>query len=362
MSPGLSDVATSAGAALGVAGLDDVIGIGQSRHVVVLLVDGLGFTALDAHRELAPALSEMTGASIRAAFPTTTPVGLGSFGTGLSPGSHGLVGAAFRYPESDEILMPLHWGGTPTPVAVQPEPTVFERLARADVRVTTVAPAAYRESGLTRAVLRGGAYVGAEAIDDRVAAVRAAVRADGPTFTYVYWPELDRIGHESGVDSEQWRAALGRVDGLVAALVQESVPGTSLVVTADHGMVDCPPESRLQLEDDPGLRRGVARIAGEPRARHVYVEEGADADVAQAWTERLAGRAQVLTRQELVDGGYFGAVDPALEERIGDLMAIALGDTLLASHVDTTVSGLRGQHGALTADEVLIPALLHRTE
>ena len=356
--PTLADVTPSAAAAIGVPGFADVLGLGPVQHVVVCLVDGLSWTALQAHRALAPAVTDLAGGAIAAAFPTTTPVGLGSLGTGLLPGTHGLVGAAFELPETGEVLSPLQWGAHPTPVAVQPEPTVFERVARTGARVTTVAPGAYRDSGLTRAALRGAEYVPAEDIPSRVAALHQTQSTAERTFTYVYWPELDRTGHEFGLDSDQWRRALQRVDRLVAGLGDVLVPGSAMVVTADHGMVDCPREERIDVEADARLVAGVRRIAGEPRARHVYVHEGAQEDVRAAWAEVLGGAATVLSRRDLVEAGYFGDVDPGVADRIGDVMAIARGRAMLASVVDPTVSQLIGQHGALTDDELLIPALV----
>jgi hypothetical protein len=358
--PRLSDVAGSAAAAVGVPGLVDVLGLGPAQHAVICLIDGLGWTALQEHASLAPRLHALTGGPIGAVFPTTTPVGLGSLGTGLLPGAHGLVGAAFVYPETGEVLSPLQWGSHPTPVAVQPEPTVFERAARAGVQVTTVSPGAYRESGLTRAVLRGADYAPAEDADDRVAALVSELAAPGPTLTYVYWSEVDRIGHEFGIDSPNWREALARADELVGRLVDALVPGAVLVVTADHGMVDCPDERRIDLDADPRLRTGVVRVAGEPRARHVYTRPDAARDVAAAWREVLGPEVRVLTRLDLVEQGWFGDVDPALVDRIGDVMAIPGSDVMLASSVDRTVSGLRGQHGAVTPEELLIPALVAR--
>jgi hypothetical protein len=192
--------------------------------------------------------------------------------------------------------------------------------------------------------------------------VLAATSGADRSFTYVYWPHLDRIGHESGVDSAAWRAALARVEELVSRLVSTVGSSGALVVTSDHGMVDCEAVDRIDLESDAHLMAGVRLIAGEPRARHVYVEDGAADDVAAAWRALLGDRVQVRTRGELVEQGWFGDVDPALEERIGDVMAIANGGTVLASRVDATVSGLRGQHGAVTPEELLIPALLRRAE
>ena len=358
--PTLADVGASAAAAVGAPGFRDVLGIEPCQQVIVCLVDGLGWNALVEHAALAPSLSALSGDPIDAVFPTTTPVGLASLGTGLLPGMHGLVGAAFRYPESDELLIPLHWGRDPVPVAVQPESTVFERVASAGIAMTTVSPGAYRESGLTRAVLRGASYAAAEDIDDRILAVHDVLRQGRPSFTYVYWPELDRTGHEFGVDSDEWRAALTRADALVGRLAEQLVPGSTLVVTADHGMVDCPPETRIALEDDVRLMRGVSRIAGEPRARHLYVEDGAAEDVRATWGDVLGERADIRTRAQLIEEGLLGVVDPALADRIGDVMAIARPGTLLASRFDSTVSQLLGQHGGLSPDEVLIPALMHR--
>lgn len=337
-----------------------MLGLGPARHAVICLVDGLGDRLLARHADLAPALAALTGGPITAPFPTTTPVGLGSLGTGLLPGAHGLVGASFLLPEIGAVLQPLHWGTDPSPMAVQPEPTVFERAVRAGVHTLAAGPAAYARSGLTRAALRGADYRGCESVGERVDVVRAATAAAGPSLTYVYWAELDRTGHEFGVDSPQWRAALVRVDGLVAGLLEVLGSGTVLIVTADHGMVDG--TDRIPVDVDRALTDGVTHVAGEPRARHVYAREGAQADVLAAWREHLAGSADVLSRCEVVASGLLGAVDPALEERIGDVVAIARGGTCLTTRADALVSSLIGQHGALTDDERAIPALVARTD
>lgn len=356
----LADVGLSAGAAVGVPGMDDRLGLGEARHVVVCLIDGLGWSDLMAHAELAPHVVALTGHQIHAAFPTTTPVGLAALGTGLLAGAHGMVGASFELPDVDEVLTPLHWGHDPLPVAVQPEPTVFERAARAGVRVSTLSPPAYVNSGLTRAVLRGADYVGVVDIPERTAALAEILGSGDRTFTYVYWPELDRVGHEQGPGSALWRDCLVRVDALVEGLLATLVPGSVLVVTADHGMVECPSDLRISLDDDRRLFDGVRRWAGEPRARHVYVERGAAGDVLATWRDILGDRADVMTRADVVSAGLMGPVDPALLERIGDLVALPRGQYMLASSVDATVSALVGQHGGLSPEELLIPALVGR--
>jgi hypothetical protein len=363
MTGSLADVLPSVAAGLGLPGAVDVLGAGPADRAVVLLVDGLGLRLLEDYAGEAPALAAMlpAGRELRTTFPSTTATAMASLGTGLPPGAHGIMGTAFWLPEDEQVLQPLGWRDTPHPLAVQPEPTMLERLAAHGVRVTTVSPSAYRSSGLTRAALRGGDYVGADDDAARTAAVAAALAGDGPALVYAYAGDLDRAGHVHGVDSDEWRAALRWADAVVASLQSVLPPGAVLHVTADHGMVDCPDSSRLDLDALPGLRDGVAVLAGEPRARHVYVEAGRAGAVLGRWREALADRALVVGRDEAVEAGWFGEVDPMLAGRIGDVVAVATGDARLCSDAtDRLVSSLRGQHGALTDVEVAVPLLSFR--
>ena len=354
---GLQDVLTSAAGALGAPGFTDIMGIGSSSLVVVCLIDGLAATAIEGHPDLFPHLASAGGGSIEAPFPTTTATGLVTLGTGLLPGQHGIVGAAFRLPETEEILSPLRWGSSPSPIAVQPEPTVFERVQEAGVTAVCVGPRQYANSGLTRAAFRGSEYHDAESIGDRV---RVIADLDGmakrsPVLAYAYWPALDRAGHEFGIDSAQWRDAATDVDRLIAEMRATIGSHGSLIVTADHGMVDT--QQRIWIDDVPDLQADVNAIAGEPRMRHLYTDQS-DAVIVR-WSRQLGTNVTLMTRTEAIGEGIFGPVDPFLAERIGDVIAMPSPGVILASRrFDDLVSRLPGQHGGLTDDERRIPGLL----
>lgn len=356
----LAQVLPSAAAAMGLAGFRDDLGVGRSHSVVVCLVDGLGATSIEDNADLFDSLRDADGGSIEAAFPTTTPTGLATLGTGLDPGEHGIVGASFWLAEDDRILSPLHWGRRPTPEAVQPEPTVFERVAGMGGRSFTIAPQAYVRSGLTSAALRGSDYLMADTALERAAALREVCSFGQPALAYVYWAALDRAAHEFGTTSSQWREAAKDVNELLWLLRAELPTDASMIVTADHGMVDC--EERIWIEDHARLTVGVRALAGEPRMRHVYTHaEHEAADVAQRWRDVLLENAIVMLREEAIEAGLFGAVDPAIVERIGDVLAIAQGNAILASRrFDERVSLLRGHHGARTDAERRIPGLIVR--
>lgn len=369
----LSDVVPSLLAGLGVPDAANPLGLPAARRVCLLLVDGLGWRSLREHAEHAPFLAGLAAgrAPITAGFPSTTATSVTSVGTGLPPGEHGLVGYTFAW-SPDELVDTLSWSRHGPGAAVdlrerfvpevaQPRRTALQRAADAGVRVELAAPRAHRDSGLTRAAFRGGEFRGVHAYGDLVSTALRALTADR-AFCYAYHAELDLLGHVYGPGSAAWCYQLGAVDRLAATLADGLPPDGLLVVTADHGMVAVPEADRVDLDADPRLLAGVRLLGGEARARHVYAEPGAAADVLAAWREVLGDRAWVLSRAEAVAAGWFG---PAVAEhalpRIGDVVAAARGTTALVRlGVEPTVSRLVGQHGSLTPDEQHIPLLTYQ--
>jgi hypothetical protein len=332
----------------------------EAAAYVVFLVDGLGSELLATHAHAAPYLSSLLTADARgtAAVPSTTATSVTSLGTGLLPGTHGIVGFTSRVPGSDRLLNHLFWDKKVDPLQWQPHRTAFSALEAAGVHVTTVNKREFRGSGLTVAAQRGGDYVGADRVGERVAATAAAATR-APSFTYLYDGDLDWTGHRYGVASTAWVQQLASIDA-EAEQLRDALPSHArLVVIADHGMVDCPERSRFDIDEDPALREGVVLLGGEARFRHVYCAGGAVDDVAVCWQERLGERALVLTRDEAVSRGWFGPVSGAVLPRLGDVIAAARDTWGLFSSVDFSYeTRLIGLHGSLTPTEMNIPILV----
>ena len=331
-----------------------------SSHVVVLLIDGLGEIQL---QEFAPnlLLSESSiAAPMLTHFPSTTPVALGSLGTGQSPGQHGFVGASFYVPEEDALFAPLQWGSHPHPLAMIPSAPLFEWASSNGIDVASIASENYRSSGITKSVLRGGVYLGTADLADMERIVLDRIGyARTPALTYVYWPELDRIGHVHGPGSRLWLAQLRLIDAFVCriagAIAENAGSDISVVVTSDHGMVLCPPDRRINIESHPVLAPDVRWVAGDPRARHIYTRPGSGPDVMARWREVLGPDFDVVTRVELAAEEYFPQLDPDFSERLGDFMVIARSDALLGSTSDSRSSSFLGQHGSMSVGEMRIP-------
>jgi Type I phosphodiesterase / nucleotide pyrophosphatase len=356
----LGDVLPAIGVALGVdTGLADPgLDLPPARSYVVFLVDGLGHGLLQEHPDEAPFLHAHLGEPATVGVPSTTATSLTSLGTGLVPGSHGVVGFTTRIPGTLELLNALQWSAKVDPAEWQPHPTAFARLAAAGVHTTVVNKRDFRGSGLTVAGHRGAEFVGADRVGERLAAVQASAGND-PSMTYMYDGDLDWTGHRYGVDSAQWEQQLSMIDAAAEHLRETLPASTRIVVVADHGMVDSPVTARVDTDDYPVLLDGVVLIGGEARLRHVYCRSGAVDDVVATWQSVVADRAVVLTREETIELGWFGPVEPAVRPRLGDVVVACRDDfSVMSSTAFPYEARLVGLHGSLTAAEMLIPLIV----
>ena len=356
----LADLGASLLAALGLVREANPLRLRPADRVCVLVVDGLGWELLRGHQAAAPFLSELavSGWPLTAGFPAMTATSLTSLGTGTPPGQHGVLGYLVAVPGEGRLLNTLRWDSRVDPVSWQPGPTIFERAAAAGIAGFHVAHPAVLRTGLSAAALRGAEGVAAGTLGALAAQAAAALRRSDRALAFVYHGQLDSTGHVFGCSSDAWRYHLGQVDRLAEHLAGALPPGTALYVTADHGMVDVPPQDRTDADAVPGLRDGVALLGGDARSRHVYAEPGAAADVLAAWREVLGHRAWVVSRDEAIAEGWFGPVDPRVVPRIGDVVAASTATSaIVATRAEPQESALIGMHGSLTLAEQAVPLL-----
>lgn len=337
------------------------LGLGRVERAVVVLVDGLGRRNLAERAGHAPFLRSLLRADdvgLVTGFPTTTTTSLGLFGTGRPGGRTGLVGYSVRNPATGELGNFVRWEGVPDSASWQLEPPVLGRVAAAGGAVTSVGPARFAGSGLTRAVLAGGRYEAVDPLEERADAALRALREPG--LVYLYWGEVDKVGHARGWQSADWGAALEQLDAELARLARSLPRGTTMVVTADHGMIDVDPGARIDLADLPELAAGVEMLGGEPRAPHVYLREPQDvAQAAERWWEAVGDAGVVLTRDEAVAAGWFGPVAEHVLSAIGDLVVATSGRVTVVDSVRGAPGLLQmvGVHGSLTPHELELPFL-----
>jgi hypothetical protein len=168
--------------------------------------------------------------------------------------------------------------------------------------------------------------------------------------------------HAHGWQSDRWTHLLEELDSAMQAFVRTLRADEGVLLTADHGVIDVPETSHVLFGGDEHMR-GVVHVAGDPRCLQLHLDPELSADARQsvldAWRESEGERAWVLTRDEAIEAGWFGAVDDAVAPRIGDIIVAAAKNIVYYDARKPTDPSRRmiGQHGSWNTDELMVPLL-----
>jgi hypothetical protein len=325
----------------------------ESDRVVLVVLDGLGWHQLQARTRVAPTLSSMAGGPITTVLPTTTATALTSISTGATPGDHGLVG--YRISVHGEVLNVLRWTTAAGDArhSIPPQKTQ-PHLAFLGHRPPVVTKAEFVGGGFTNAHLDQVRFTGYRMASTLVTEVQRLTAAGEP-FVYAYYDGVDKVSHEYGL-GVHYDAELGATDRLVADLLTAVPPGTAVVVTSDHGQVDVG-ENVTPIDAD--VMTHVSLQSGEGRFRWLHARPGRASALFDAASALHGDHAWVVSRDEVVDGGWFGpTVTNEATARLGDVALVARDDVAFSEPTDTGPYDLIGRHGSATEAELHVPLLV----
>ena len=326
-----------------------------ARNVVVLVLDGLGWHQLNARRHLAPTLASMSGGSITTVAPTTTVTALTSIATGLTPGEHGMMG--YRMDLGRRVVQMLRWADDRgdvrrefPPEMVQPCPPFM------GAKVPVISRVELEGTAFTDAHLRGTTALGWKAASSIAVTIGEQLRS-GARFVYAYYDGVDKIAHACGF-GEYYDAELRQADRIVGDVCAQLGPDDVLLVTADHGQVSVGDDLAPPHAD---VLSNVAYQSGESRFRWLHAKSGRVDDVIAAARLHHGDIAHILTREEAIDRGLFGArVSDAARKRLGDVALIPTGPHSFEDPEENGPHALVCRHGALTDEELDVPLLALR--
>jgi len=340
--------------------------IRAARNIIFLIIDGLGDNYLNANGAGGQLARHRRGA-ISAVFPSTTASAITTSFTGATPLEHGLTGWFTYFSEAACVGAPLPFQrrGEKTSLGIAPERifverSLFDALAVRSIVVSyrPIIDSLYNRHHCGRAERRAYDTL-AGFVDQTVHAVQS-----GPDrkLVYAYWPEFDTLAHRHGVASAEVRTHFVALDAAFGKLLARLAGSDSLVVlTADHGFIDCPPGESVEL---PPALAVLLRfpLCGERRVAFCHVRE--ENYFLEKAKQFLADRAEVRPSRELLDEGWFGAgrAHARFAERIGDVALVMKGRGTVKDWVSGEPRHLHiGNHGGLSEDEMNIPLVVAKT-
>lgn len=341
-------------------------------NLVLLVIDGLGAEWLE-RRAPDGLLSRHRRAIMTSVFPPTTAAAIPTFLTGQAPQQHGLTGWYTYLRELGTVMAVLpgrpRYGGPDyreaglDPAGLFEARPLFEQI---DASSHVLSPTRIAYSDFNRAYSRGADIRAADSLTAILRQARKIVRRRcGPQYLYLYWPELDRLGHEQGIEGPAAWAHLYEVERAIADFLDDIAGSdTLLLVTADHGQLDTTPSDRIELADHADLADCLALpLCGEPRAAFCYVRPDRIATFLELARGRFGPAAKVHASRDLIAAGLFGSgpVNRRLADRIGDYTLLmrgsyAITERLLTEEPHTSI----GVHGGLSTAELHIPLCLLR--
>lgn len=351
-------------------------GIGQHKHVVLVLIDGLGEQQL---RTLGPdcMLQRKQCTTLSSVFPATTAAAITTLLTGQPPARHGLIGWHLHCQTTpggqDSIVAPLPMSVRyPDGSTLRPEqlarqllvcPPLLPRLGRSAhiLQPHYIADSPYslhHAGGVQRTAYRD--------IDDAFVQLACSLQQNSaPAFHYLYLPQLDSLMHRQGCHSPAVHSLFDQLDTAFAQLVSiADQTDSAILVTADHGFIDTPRTRMISLDQDfPALYAMLAQpLSGERRAVFCHVKPGLKNDFMREAQQQLKDACWVLDSKLLLENGAFGPGEPhpQLASRCGDVILLAREDWSIRDTLPQEKPlHLPGQHGGVSAAEMTVPLILH---
>lgn len=362
--------------ACGALGLDyppelhlDAAELDAATNIVLLVVDGMGLDYLE-RRGRGGAFHDHLRGALTSVFPTTTACAIPAFLTGLAPLQHGLTGWHMYFDEIDRVaaVLPLtpRGGGAFGFAPAELPHRLFSHVplsARVRRDAHVLSPARISESAFNCFHSAGAARWAYHTRDELFGRLVDIVSAAGRKYIYAYFPTIDSLAHDHGIDSAQVAGVFKELDSAFARFLERIRGSETLVIaTADHGFIDSPPERLIELDDHPRLTAMLTRpLCGEWRVAYAYVKPDCQASFADYVATKLGHAATLFRSEELVEQGWFGmgAEHPRLRARIGDFTLVMKDNWTLKDWLPQEKRHMQiGTHGGTSAAETFVPLIV----
>ncbi|AKA47920.1 hypothetical protein IX51_01135 [uncultured archaeon] len=358
---------------------------GDASKVVLFYIDGISYdftkTLSSDIGFLGRLVRKGAVSPITAVFPTTTAASCTSLNTGLSPMEHTLLEWELYFHETGALMYTLPFRAVTSkysrrarklsPDALFKGETIYSKMKRQGVRSFVLVNRNISKGAYSDRVFEGGTVVPYSYITDCIIQLRNILEhEEGPLYIYVYIESADSVGHTYGPDTEMYRAEVRSISRIIRFELLEKIDplaaaDVSIIMTSDHGQVQIDPARTRYLNRISGLWDSFETHLGDPippvgspRDLFLHVRSDSLEGTKGILEDHLARMAAIMTVDDAIKSGIFGRGIPSdlFHMRAGNLMILPDdGKTIWYRIKGQVPMHLRGLHGGLSRDEMVIP-------
>lgn len=321
------------------------------KHVVVILLDGLGINVLESTLYFKDFLRRNLVTDYSSVFPPTTTSSTTTFLSGESPIEHGWLGWDVYFDKEDKIVTCFTNNLKRTEIPVAEYNVARKYLPYKDITEQI------NEAGIGKAniVFPFGPDAPKD-LDEWIEKIRKSCRTNEKTFTYAYWENPDHLLHLNGTKSKVVADCVNELNQKISYLCQ-NCPDTTFIITADHGHRDI--RNCFICEDYPELHKMFARETSiEPRAASYYIKPEYKQEFPRLFNDYFSKDYVLLSKEEVLENELFGPGKPNENlTGIGDYIAAAYNAKTLVWNKEC--HQFKSHHAGLNKEEMRIPLICY---
>ena len=334
--------------------LDEALDGQFCKHVILLVLDGLGQAQLEDFLPEGAFLRRHWTRSISSVFPSTTVAAITAIETGLTPAETGWLGWCQWFEELGAVVDMFSGRDSQRKDEYfhkpNPGPTYMpKRFLWDDITQTGQA------QGHCLMGFGPGRY---KSPRDMVRRLLKIGREDGRQFTYCYCGEPDTVLHMQG-NGRKSRREIKQLNRACARLARK-MRNTLLIVTADHGHADI--TRYMDVNEHPALLDTLrCGVDIESRAMGCRVKPGRALDFIREARAAFGDDTEILSRGDMLRLKLFGNLDdekeyPRLLARMPDFLLLPPPGALICRRDGQRE--FKSAHAGLDPREMEVPVII----
>lgn len=339
----------------------------SSKNIVLLMLDGLGYEWLRKHGKKSTFTKHLKG-KITSILPSTTAACVTTFSTGVAPQQHAITGWFMYLRELGIVsaILPFVTREGRIPLKANAR-SFFDQSVlaeRIEGNKYNLLPEDLVEARVTAVLARKAKLLPYKGLQGYFKEIGRVVELRKKRkLIYAYWPEFDSLCHHYGTKSKEVLSHFKELDkGFSSLLSALEGTDTTVIVTADHGLLDTPKSKVILLENHPKLAETlVLPLCGESRWVYCYVYPKKAKQFEQYVKKHFRERCWLYKSKNLVKRGYFGLFEPnkKLFDRIGDYILVMKENYAIKDFVPGEPRRIhKARHGGVSKEEMYVPLIV----